>query len=364
MQGPRPRIYLAYTGGTIGMRATSTGYCPMPGYLQEQLESIPRFQRPEVPEVVIEEFDPLLDSANMTPEHWHEIAAAIERNRASYDGFLVVHGTDTMAYTASALSFMLENLKKPVILTGSQIPLFEARTDAEENLLTSLLILGRFHQRLNEVFVFFDNKLMRGNRSTKVDASSFAAFDSPDLPPIARCGIDIEINWDLVRPPDELETGRHLTRKASWEGVVGTFRLFPGLQAAYIENLLLPPVQGVVLECYGSGNAPSKNEALMRALHQASERGVVLVAVTQAHRGSADLTQYATGRALADAGVVSGYDMTREAALTKLAYLFELGHSPEEVRRLVQQDLRGELSPPASAETPGRPRGTQRYRGL
>ena len=188
-------------------------------------------------------------------------------------------------------------------------------------------------------------------------------FTSPNFAPIARVGVDVEINWDLVRPP----TAAPQRVVAIGKATVGAFRLFPGIHADYIANLLLPPVQGVVLECFGSGNAPSDNRPLMNALRTACDRGVVVVAVTQTLRGSADLTHYATGRALLDAGVTCGYDMTPEAALAKLYYLFESGHDPAEVRRLAQQDLRGEVSAPAQ-EVPQSPslraRGTQRYRGL
>ncbi|MFV8752363.1 asparaginase [Nannocystaceae bacterium ST9] len=348
----KPRIYVAYTGGTIGMRKTAQGYVPESGHLQRLLAEIPRFRDEGVPEFEIAEFDPLLDSSNMHPGHWLEIADRIRSNYADYDAFLVLHGTDTMAFTAAALSFMLEDLAKPVVLTGSQIPLEETRNDAQNNLLTALLLLGRHHDRLSEVMVLFGDKLLRGNRATKVSVTGFDGFDSPNFPPLGRAGIDIDIDWEAVLPPrtrtlDELsvvEVGR---------AQVGAFRIFPGLEPRLLEAVLAPPTQGVVLECYGAGNAPTANPAFMRVLAEATARGVVIVDVTQALRGSANLSLYATGRALLDVGVVGGYDLTAEAALAKLYYLFAKGLAPERVKQLIQQPLVGELTLPASARTGG-----------
>ncbi|MFO7563140.1 MAG: asparaginase [Enhygromyxa sp.] len=341
----RAKIFIVYTGGTIGMRKTPRGYRPEPGYLQQLLDEIPRFADEALPEFVIGEFDPLLDSSNMTPTHWLQIAEMIRRNYAAYDGFLVIHGTDTMAFTASALSFMLEDLAKPVILTGSQIPLEETRNDAQHNLLTSMLILGRHHRELAEVMIYFDSLLLRGNRSSKVSVDSFDAFASPNFPPLGRVGIDISIDSRLLLPARARTPDIDVLEVVELgSATVGAFRLFPGLKPALLEAVLAPPIQGVVLECYGAGNAPTVNQEFMRVIQTATSRGVVIVAVTQPIRGSANLSLYATGRALLDAGVVSGFDMTAEAALAKLFYLFEKGFSPERVKRLMQQSLVGELS--------------------
>jgi len=326
------------------MVESEAGYVPGPGTLQTLMEERPSFRAEDVPDYEVHAFDPLLDSANMTPDDWVRIAEVIQTRFEAYDGFLVVHGTDTMAFTASALSFMLHPLDKPVLLTGAQLPLDETRTDAQDNLLTSLLLLGGFADRLAGVHLFFHDRLYRGTRVTKVNADAFAAFDSPNYPAVGTAGIDLDVEWDRVptphrppRPPAVTELGG---------ATVSAFRLFPGLEAASLENVLAPPVQGVVLECFGAGNAPTQNEAFLEVLREATGRGVVIVAVPQPLHGTADLDLYATGQGLADAGVVSGYDMTTEAALAKLYYLFEQDRAPDEVRRLIQNNLRGELTPP------------------
>jgi len=339
-----PRILVLYTGGTIGMVESEEGYVPGSGTLQALMAERPSFQADDVPAYEVREFDPLLDSANMTPDHWLRIAEVIRDRFESYDGFLVVHGTDTMAFTASALAFVLHPLDKPVVLTGAQLPLDETRTDAPGNLLTSLLLLGTYPERLAGVHLFFHDRLYRGTRVTKVNADAFAAFDSPNFPTVGTAGIDLDVEWDRVPAPHQPPRMPAVTELGG--ATVSAFRLFPGLEGASLENVLAPPVQGVVLECFGAGNAPAENEAFLDALRKAAERGVVIVAVPQPLRGTADLDLYATGQALADAGVVSGYDMTTEAALAKLYYLFERDHSPDEVRRLVQKNLRGELTPP------------------
>ncbi|MGE5551135.1 MAG: asparaginase [Bacteroidota bacterium] len=340
---PRARILIAYTGGTIGMKRTQQGYQPVPGCLPDLIARNPRFRAADLPDYEIREFEPLLDSANMTPEDWVRIARVIQAHYDGYDGFLVLHGTDTMAFTAAALSFMLEGLGKPVILTGAQLPLEETRNDAEENLLTSLLILGLYHARLPGVYLYFANQLLRGTRATKIDAGGFAAFASPKFPPVGTAGVNITINWGLVAPPPA--TGGTLDVVEMGAATIAAIRLFPGLKAEYLGSILAPPVQGVVLECYGAGNAPDRDGSFLEALRAAADRGVVIVDVPQPLYGTADLEIYATGRVLLEAGVVGGLDMTAEAALAKLFYLFKKGYSPAEVRRLVQENLRGELTP-------------------
>ena len=332
-------VYIAYTGGTIGMNRTRGGYCPEPGYLQRQMATMPELGHPSMPSYTIHEYAPLLDSSNMTPAEWVKIAHDIDANYARYDGFVVLHGTDTMAYTASALPFMLHGLGKPVLITGSQIPLCEVRNDARENLITSLLIAAKYH--IPEVCLYFGGKLLRGCRAVKVSASGFAAFASPNVPPLGTVGIDIEIAWDLVRKPKRRQT---LRVDDFGTAVVSALRLFPGISPELVRNVLRPPLQGLVLEAYGVGKGPENDRDFIAALAEATARGVVIVDCTQCLEGSVDLGEYATGSALARAGVISGYDMTAEAALAKMYYLFSRGWAPAKVKREMQRDLRGELT--------------------
>jgi L-asparaginase len=334
----RKRVYIAYTGGTIGMIRTRSGYAPATGSLQDQLAEMPELRRESMPEYTIHEYHPLLDSSNMAPSDWVKIAHDIAANYDHYDGFVVLHGTDTMAYTASALPFMLSGLRKPVIITGSQIPLCEIRNDARENVITSLMLAADY--AIPEVCLYFGGKLLRGCRSTKVSADGFAAFDSPNFLPLGTVGIDIDVAWDLVRKP----RGKRLEVQDVERPFVSALRLFPGISPELVRNVLLPPLQGLVLEAYGVGNGPDHDRGFLDALRDATRRGVVIVSCTQCLEGTVDLTEYAAGSALADAGVISGRDMTAEAALTKLYYLFSRGLSPARVKTEMQRDLRGELT--------------------
>ncbi|MHC4261585.1 MAG: asparaginase [Planctomycetota bacterium] len=332
------RIYVAYTGGTIGMRPTDGGYAPEPGYFERRLRECPEFLVPQMPSFEVHEYAPLLDSADMSPDDWLRIAQDVEHNYDRFDGFVVVHGTDTMAFTASALAFMLEGLGKPVVLTGSQIPFGEIRNDARNNLLAAFELAA--DSRLCEVVVAFDELVMRGCRTRKLDASGLSAFASPNCPPLGRIGSRIELEADRLR---QAESGP-LRVQPVGQPVVGAMRLFPGMRASVLENMLKPPLEGMVLGAFGVGNGPIHDGDFLRVLREASERGVVIVATTQCARGRVDLTSYATGRALADAGVVGGADMTPEAALAKLHYLLNKGLEPAEVREAIGRDLRGELT--------------------
>lgn len=328
------------------MHTSREGYVVEAGYLEAQMEQMPELEHPEVPEYTIHEYQPLLDSSNVMPDDWFEMARDIAANHEGYDGFVVLHGTDTMAYTSSALAFMLEGLGKPVILTGAQIPLCELRSDGRENLITSMMVAANYP--IPEVCLYFGNRLFRGCRSVKVHADSFDAFLSPNYPPLGEVGVDIEINWSLVRP--QPAAGSKLRIQRMQPPSVGALRLFPGISAQVLGNILKPPLQGLVLEAFGVGNGPDRDGDFLAALKAATDRGVVVVDCTQCLYGAVHLDDYATGAALARAGVISGYDMTTEAALAKLFYLFSAGYAPEEVKAKMGEDLRGEMSVPGGGD--------------
>ena len=327
----RKRLYIAYTGGTIGMLAGKNGYEPAPGFLKARMDQIPELQDTRMPEYHVHEYAPLLDSS--------DIARDIADHYDEYDGFIVIHGTDTMAYTASALAFMFKGLTKPVVVTGSQIPLSELRNDGRENLITSLLIASKYP--IPEVCLCFGNRLLRGCRATKISANQFQAFDSPNFPALGSIGIRIRVDRSrFFHHPEE-----PFTLTPMRNARVGALRLFPGTSAELVHNVLRTPLEGLVLETYGSGNGPSDPEFL-RVLADACNRGVVIVNCTQCLHGGVNQTGYATGSSLARAGVISGHDMTPEAALTKMSSLLSRDLTTQEVRNRMAVNLRGELTEP------------------
>jgi L-asparaginase len=330
-----------HVGGTIGMTRTDAGYAPVGGFLEAYLAGMPELRRDDVPAHEVRVLEPLLDSADLRPDDWLRIARAVAEEHDDFDGFVVVHGTDTMAYTASALSFLLPGLAKPVILTGAQISLAEARSDGREHLLTSVLLAGTLD--VPEVCIYFAQRLLRGNRAQKVQSDRFAAFDSGNFPALAHVGVEVELRRGLVLP-----AGAGVPRRVDLRRrpEVASLRVYPGLGARMLERVLAPPLDGLVLETYGAGNAPvhgAEGEALVRALREASGRGVVIVNCSQCHGGRVRQDLYATGRALADAGVVSGRDMTPEAALTKLYVLLGSGAAPDDARARVGVEVAGEM---------------------
>lgn len=333
------RIYVAYTGGTIGMKKSDQGYIPVNGHLTDSLNGLPEFHRDEMPEFTINEYQPLIDSSNMTPSDWQRIADDIKAHYDDYDGFVVLHGTDTMAYTSSALSFMFENLSKPIIVTGSQIPLSQLRSDGQVNVLNSLYIAANYP--INEIGLFFNNKLYRGNRSIKAYADGFNAFDSPNMPPLLEAGININIIAGKVSSCIELEPEvivRDITPQP-----IGVVHLYPGISSDVIENTIRQPVKALILRSYGVGNAP-QDAALLACLTKAKEQEIVVINCSQCIKGTVNMSGYATGNALRQAGVISGHDMTLEATLTKLHYLLSQNLSYSEICRLMEISLRGELT--------------------
>lgn len=338
----KKHIYIAYTGGTIGMRPSSQGYIPAAGFLTQTLAKMPEFHRQEMPDFTIHEYDSLIDSSDMSPNDWQQIANDIQQHYQEYDGFIILHGTDTMAYTSSALSFMLENLSKPVIVTGSQIPLAELRSDGQINLLNALYIAAYYP--IAEVSLYFNNHLFRGNRSRKVDADGFDAFGSPNFPELLRAGIDIElVAGHLVEESATSNELQSLIVSQISSQPVGVVTLYPGISAEVIRNTLQQPVKALVLLSYGVGNAP-QNPALLEQLRLAEKNEIVVLNCTQCVSGKVNMSGYANGHALREAGVVSGNDMTPEAALAKLHYLLSKDLPFKEVKRQLLNNLRGELS--------------------
>ncbi|MCE2570043.1 asparaginase [Motilimonas eburnea] len=331
-------IYVAYTGGTIGMQRSKQGYIPVAGALAQNIASMPEFYRDEMPEFTIHEYAPLIDSSDMCPDDWQRIADDIAANYQKYDGFVILHGTDTMAFTASALSFMLKDLAKPVIVTGSQIPLTELRSDGQRNLLNALYIAANYP--IPEVSLFFNNKLFRGNRTTKVHADGFEAFASPNFEPLLDVGINIRVVAGALLPP----TDSQLKVVKITPQPIGIVTLYPGISSLVVANMLKQPVKALILLSYGVGNAP-QDSALLDLLHQAHQREILVVNLTQCIKGKVNMGGYATGNALAQAGVISGADMTKEAALAKLHALLSQNYDFEQLKSKMQLSLRGELSP-------------------
>jgi L-asparaginase len=335
-----PRIHITYTGGTFGMVPGAGGLQPGRGLLAALQAQLPPPGHGGMPHWELHEYEQPIDSAAARPGDWHAIARDIAARYDAFDGFVVIHGTDTMAYTASALSFALLGLRKPVIVTGAQIPLGQPRSDAPGNLLGALLIAAS--HPLPEVCLYFNGRLLRGNRASKVSASAFDAFDSPNFEPLGRVGIDICIDRQRCLPMPEREAFR-IAPPTDRE--LALLRVHPGLSTAQLQRLLAPPVAGLLLQTYGAGNAPAGLPGFVDTLAAASADGIVVVSVSQCPHGRIDQAAYASGSALAAAGVVAGHDMTLEAALTKLHHLLSLGLDADEVRSRLGEPCCGELSP-------------------
>lgn len=333
------RVLIIYSGGTIGMQPSDQGYIPMKGFhkLINKLFRARGLQH--LPHYDIIECQQLIDSSNILPNDWTRLSHLLTQNWDEYDGFVLLHGTDTMAYTASMLSFMLQGMNKPVILTGSQIPMMEARSDGPENLITAVMLAGNFN--LPEVCIFFANRLLRGNRSTKVKSSGFDAFDSPNFPWLGSVGINIDIQSQLLlkkRAPS------HLAPTFDSDAVA-VIQTFPGISAEIIKAVVQRPgVRGLILQTYGAGNPPDANKQFIEVLEHASASGVITLNVTQCAYGSVSQGAYATGATLNRIGVIAGADLTLEAAFTKLHFLLSQHESADTVRQALITPLAGEMT--------------------
>lgn len=334
------KILILNTGGTISSIRTTSGYQPAAGHVVEALKAIPALVHPDMPHYEVHEYTPLLDSSNLTCESWNQIARDIETHYDAFDGFVIFHGTDTMAYTASALSFVLEDLDKPVILTGSQIPLSEVRNDAVENALTSIWLCA--YRPVHEVCVYFNQHVLRGNRTQKISSTRFEAFDSPNFPHLAEVATEVNMATGLLRDEPKAPFRRQHLKPAC----IANFRLCPGISFDVLETLLEMPLDALVLETYGTGNAPNQSARFLDILKRANDRGTVLVNSSQCAHGRVEMNQYATGHTLKQAGILSGHDMTTEAIYCKLLYLFSKYDDIDMIKAKMGCDLRGEISLP------------------
>ena len=343
--GEKSAILLIYTGGTIGMKEDPTVHALRPFNFSQILEEVPELGKFAY-RIDSYTFDPLIDSSDVEPSMWLSLAGLIEERYDDYDGFVILHGTDTMGYSASALSFMIEGLTKPVIFTGSQLPIGIPRTDGKENLISSVEIAAAKdpdrHALVPEVCICFDNILMRGNRATKVNSDHFRAFRSPNCPPLAEAGISIRYNTQLIRKPASWDARPVFHKKLDTR--VSILKMHPGITPQIVRTILFgTDTRAVIIETYGAGNAPSK-EWFLSIVEEASGMGKILLNITQCLAGSVNMDIYATGKSFKEAGVTNGYDSTTESALGKLFHLMGTHESNDAVKAGLETDLRGEIS--------------------
>jgi L-asparaginase len=345
MPGDKISILIIYTGGTIGMREDPKTRTLSPMRFELIQEEIPELYKLDY-QIDSITFNPPIDSSNMTPSIWIQLAETIQKNYKSYDGFVILHGTDTMAYTASALSYMLEKLEKPVIMTGSQLPIGVLRTDGKENLITAVQIAAAQKDGkalVPEVCIYFSSYLFRGNRTTKQDSQQFSAFMSHHYPPLAVAGVSIDYNFDKIyrqKNPGQFKINTNL------DDHVLILKLFPGLNQTFFESILKNrDLKGIVLETFGSGNVPTF-PWMLRAIREASESGKIIMNVSQCPGGRVQMGYYETSLELIKAGVVSGHEITAEAAITKLMFLLGQNLPLKHLKKCLQQNLRGEIELP------------------
>jgi len=336
------KVLLIYTGGTIGMNRNPRTGALEPFDFEHLLSRVPELEQFST-EIATYQFNPPIDSSDMSPAMWSELARIIGENYDLYDGFVVLHGTDTMAYTASALSFMLENLSKPVVLTGSQLPIGQLRTDGKENLITSVEIASARRQdgsaMVPEVCVYFSGHLLRGNRTTKQSADEFNAFESFNYPHLADAGVQIIYHEEFIHRP---MTSAPMRPQLRLDNNVIIFSLFPGIRDDLVRHIIATPsLRSIVMRTFGSGNAP-QSPSLLSALREGTRRGKVIVNISQCMQGHVQMGRYDTGLQLQEAGVISGSDSTVEAAVTKLMYLQGKYDDPEIVRKFMRQSICGE----------------------
>ncbi len=342
LMNSRTKILLIYTGGTIGMRKDFNTGALKAFNFSKLLQRIPELKQLDC-EIETISFQNPIDSSNMNPLHWAEIATMIQSNYVEFDGFVVLHGSDTMSYTASALSFMLENLSKPVILTGSQLPIGDLRTDAKENLITAIEIASLQENNnavITEVCLYFENKLYRGNRTTKINAEHFNAFASPNYPALVESGVYLNLRSELFLGRED---NKELIVHPSLDTNVIIIKMFPGIfESIFTAILEIPSLKGIVLETYGSGNAITE-DWFINALTKAIKKGLYIVNVTQCTSGSVNMGQYETSSALKQIGVISGKDSTTEAAITKLMFLLSQNIPFKDFQTVFETPLRGEM---------------------
>lgn len=336
-------ILVIYTGGTIGMKHNPETGSLAPFNFEQIEDEVPELKKFGFKLDTIS-FSPLIDSSNITPEFWVKLVEMVKDNYNRYDGFVILHGTDTMSYTASALSFMIQNLDKPIVLTGSQLPIGVLRTDGKENLISAIEIAAarkNGQPLVPEVTIFFENRLFRGNRTTKHNADHFNAFRSDNYPYLAEAGINIKYNHSFISYP----TGkRELKTYTKFDSNLAILKIFPGITPAVVDGILsIVGLKALVIETFGSGNAPTSAWFLDR-MEKAVAKGIILLNVTQCPAGSVDMEKYDTGILLKKMGVLSGYDITTEAAVTKLMFLLGQDLTREEIVLRLDEAISGEIS--------------------